>query len=44
MNLFMLVKDMVMLYNCHSKKDSIDTIDINDMKEFVEEIVMKILK
>jgi Peptidase family M28 len=36
--------DYSMLYNCHSKKDSIDTIDINDMKEFVENIVIKILK
>lgn len=32
-----------MLYNCHSSKDTIDTIDINDMKEFVEEIALKIL-
>jgi len=35
--------DYSMLYNCHSKKDSIDTIDILDMKEFVEDVVLKIL-
>ena len=35
--------DFSMLYNCHSSKDTIDTIDINDMKEFVEDVVMKIL-
>ena len=33
-----------MLSNCHSDKDSVDTIDIKDMKEFVEEILIKILK
>jgi hypothetical protein len=32
-----------MLYNCHSSKDTIDTIDINDMKEFVEDVILKIL-
>ena len=35
--------DFSMLYNCHSSKDTIDTIDINDMKDFVEEVVLKIL-
>jgi len=35
--------DYSMLYNCHSSKDTIDTIDINDMKEFVEDVVIKIL-
>ena len=35
--------DFSMLYNCHSSKDTIDTIDINDMKEFVEEVVLRIL-
>jgi hypothetical protein len=35
--------DFSMLYNCHSSKDTIDTIDINDMKNFVEEVVLKIL-
>ena len=32
-----------MLFNCHSMKDSVDTIDPNDMKEFVEEICLKII-
>jgi len=36
--------DSTMLYNCHSKRDTIDTIDIKDMKEFVEDILLKILK
>ena len=35
--------DFSMLYNCHSSKDTIDTIDINDMKEFVEDVILKIL-
>ena len=35
--------DYSLLYNCHSQRDSIDTIDINDMKEFVEDVVLKIL-
>lgn len=35
--------DFNMLYNCHSSKDTIDTIDINDMKEFTEDVVLKIL-
>jgi len=35
--------DFSMLYNCHSSKDTIDTIDINDMKHFVEDVVLKIL-
>lgn len=36
--------DYSMLFNCHSSRDTIDTIDPNDMKEFVEDIVMSILK
>ena len=32
-----------MLFNCHSMKDSVDTIDPNDMKEFVDEICLKII-
>lgn len=36
--------DFTLLYNCHTTKDTISTIDINDMKEFVEDVVMKILK
>lgn len=33
-----------LLFNCHSSKDTVDTIDPNDMKEFVEEVVIPILK
>ena len=36
--------DMSMLYHCHTPKDTIDTIDPNDMKEFTEEVVFKILE
>ena len=32
-----------MLFHCHNEKDNIDSIDINDMKEFVEEVALKIL-
>ena len=35
--------DYNMLFNCHSPKDTVDTIDPKDMKEFVEEVVVKIL-
>lgn len=35
--------DYSMLYNCHSSKDSIDTISVYDMKEFVEDVLLKIL-
>jgi hypothetical protein len=35
--------DFSMLYNCHSSKDTIDTISVSDMKEFVEDVVLKIL-
>lgn len=36
--------DFNMLYNCHNKKDTIETIDVNDMKDFVENIVLRILE
>jgi hypothetical protein len=36
--------DHSMLFNCHSNKDSIDTISTDDMKEFVESILVNILK
>jgi Iap family predicted aminopeptidase len=36
--------DYSMLYNCHSTRDTLDTISVDDMKEFVEEVVIKILK
>ncbi len=35
--------DISMLYNCHSMKDSLSTISVEDMKEFVEEVVLKII-
>ena len=35
--------DFSMLWNCHSKRDTIDTISPIDMKEFVEDVVLKIL-
>ena len=35
--------DFSILYNCHSMRDSIDTIDPKDMQDFVEKVVMKIL-
>ena len=36
--------DFSMLFHCHNAKDTVATIDPNDMKEFTEEVVMKILK
>ena len=33
-----------LLFNCHSPKDTLDTISPVDMKEFVEEVVIPILK
>jgi hypothetical protein len=36
--------DTSILRNCHSDKDSIDTISVDDMKKFVEEVVLKILE
>jgi|SaaInlV_165m_DNA_1040744.scaffolds.fasta_scaffold00746_7 hypothetical protein len=35
--------DYQMLFNCHNERDNIDSIDIKDMKEFVEEVAIKIL-
>lgn len=35
--------DYSMLFNCHSSADSISSIDVNDMKEFVEDVILKIL-
>jgi hypothetical protein len=37
------VLDYDMLFNCHTAKDTLSTIDVNDMKEFVENVVIKIL-
>lgn len=39
-----VVLDSSLLYNCHSMEDSLSTISTKDMKEFVEEIVLEILK
>lgn len=36
--------DFNILNNCHSMKDSLSSISVEDMKEFVEEVVVKILK
>ena len=35
--------DLSLLSNCHSSRDTVDTIDPTDMKEFVEEVVLTIL-
>ena len=35
--------DFSIVYNCHSMKDSVETIKIEDMKNFVEQVVLKIL-
>jgi hypothetical protein len=35
--------DHTLLFNCHSEKDSIDSIDVKDMQEFVEQVLVKIL-
>lgn len=36
--------DYSILYNCHSQRDSIDTISVDDMRDFVEDVLVKILK
>jgi hypothetical protein len=36
--------DYSMLYNCHSVRDTLDTISVEDMKEFVEEVLVPILR
>lgn len=35
--------DYSMLYNCHTKRDTLDTISIDDMKVFVEEVILPIV-
>lgn len=35
--------DHTLLFNCHSERDSIDSIDVKDMQEFVEQVLVKIL-
>jgi hypothetical protein len=36
--------DFKLLFNCHTPKDTLDTISVDDMKEFTEDIVIPILK
>ena len=36
--------DYSMLFNCHSMKDSVETISPDDMKDFVEKVCLEILK
>ena len=36
--------DYSMLYNCHNQKDTLSTIDVNDMRIFVEKVLCKILQ
>lgn len=36
--------DFSLLYNCHSMKDSVSTIDPMDMKSFVEKIALRIVR
>lgn len=36
--------DFKLLFNCHTPKDTLDTISVEDMKQFVEEVVIPILK
>jgi hypothetical protein len=35
--------DYNMLYNCHTKQDTLDTISIKDMQVFVEEVILPII-
>lgn len=35
--------DFSLLFNCHSMRDSLDTISPDDMKAFVEKVVLKII-
>jgi len=35
--------DISILYNCHSPKDTVSSISVSDMKEFVEEVILKIV-
>lgn len=36
--------DFKLLFNCHSSKDTLETISPDDMREFVEDVVLPILK
>jgi hypothetical protein len=35
--------DYSLLYNCHSSRDTLETIDTNDMKAFVEKVLVPIV-
>lgn len=35
--------DYSMLFNCHTDRDTIDTISVDDMKDFVEDVLLKIV-
>jgi hypothetical protein len=35
--------DFSILYNCHSTKDNVDSINVKDMQDFVEKVSIKIL-
>jgi hypothetical protein len=35
--------DYNMLFNCHTKRDTIDTINTEDMQKFVEEVIIPII-
>lgn len=36
--------DFKLLFNCHTERDTLDTISVDDMKDFVENVVIPILK
>ena len=36
--------DHTILYRCHTSEDTVDKISTDDMKEFVEEVVLKIIR
>jgi hypothetical protein len=36
--------DLSLLYNCHTNRDTLDTIDIDDMRIFTEKVLLKILE
>jgi hypothetical protein len=38
-----LYLDYDMLFNCHTKRDTIDTINTEDMQKFVEEVIIPII-
>ena len=35
--------DYAMLFNCHTQKDTLDTINTDDMQKFVEEVIIPII-